>query len=562
MGLAGATEKYRLGERIGGGGMAEVFEATLIGVAGFERPVAIKRMLPALSNDPTFGAMFVNEARIASLLHHANIVTVLDFDRDAEGRFFLVMELIRGMDLRQLADSGQLPVEVSVHIACEMLRGLDYAHELEHEGKRLGIVHRDISPHNVMISWDGQVKLVDFGIAKAVAATGVSRSGTLKGKLAYMSPEQAGAVELDGRSDVFAVGIVLHELIAGERLFRGSTEPEVLARVLTQPIPRPGERRAGVPPSVDSAVMGMLERDRDRRFASAHHALEVLLSTASARGGLDLERLLAERFPDRARKRRPATVGSGGAGAGASPALATPTDPTAVPDTPSGSPPPPVVAVAAPPPAAVGSELTLPARPASIKTLTAPRADEASTPIAAHAAEMVPAARRSAPPWRAGLLVALTAAAATVGALLLYNTRGAEGERVASDPSLPAPGDAGTTAPPVEPRDAPVRPAPIAADAAPPIPPPSGEKAPPSRREKDKDRDREKDRTPGLLEVRVAPWAEVSVDGKGYGQTPADIKLSPGPHRVSLKNREAGKAESVPVTIHSGRTTPLHRDWD
>ncbi|HEU5055155.1 MAG TPA: serine/threonine-protein kinase, partial [Kofleriaceae bacterium] len=288
MGLAGATEKYRLGERIGGGGMAEVFEATLVGVAGFERPVAVKRMLPALSNDATFGAMFVNEARIASLLHHANIVTVLDFDRDGEGRFFLVMELIRGLDLRQLVDSGLLPIEVSVHIACEILRGLDYAHELEHEGKRLGIVHRDISPHNVMISWDGQVKLVDFGIAKAVAATGVSRSGTLKGKLAYMSPEQAGALELDGRSDVFAVGVVLHELLTGERLFRGSTEPEVLARVLTQPIPRPGELRPGVPPAIDDAVMAMLERDRERRFAGAHPALEALLATASARGGLEL----------------------------------------------------------------------------------------------------------------------------------------------------------------------------------------------------------------------------------------------------------------------------------
>jgi serine/threonine protein kinase len=528
MGGSAATEKYRLGDRIGGGGMAEVFEATLVGVAGFERPVAVKRMLPSLSSDPTFGDMFINEARIASLLHHANIVTVLDFDRDAEGRFFLVMELIRGMDLRQLSDSGLLPIDVAVHIACEMLRGLDYAHELEHDGKRLGIVHRDISPHNVMISWDGQVKLVDFGIAKAVAATGVSRSGTLKGKLAYMSPEQAGAVELDGRSDVFAVGIVLHELIAGERLFRGSTEPEVLARVLTQPIPRPGEKRAGVPPAIDDAVMGMLERDRDRRLASAHHALEVLLATASARGGLELERLLSDRFPDRARKRRPASAASGASGQ----PIATPTDPTAVPDTPSGSPPPP-----APPPQSAAGDETLPARPASLKTLTAP-------PVAA-----ISPPREQVRPWRAGLLVALLAAAATAGALLLYNTRGAEGERAANEPSLSMPADAAARmiAPPP------------AADAAPPAAPPD---AAPLPQKSAPASHKEKEREPGLLEVRVEPWAEVSVDGKKYVPTPADIKLSPGTHRVSLRNKEAGKSENVPVTIRSGRTTPIHRDWN
>jgi len=532
MGVSGATEKYRLGDRIGGGGMAEVFEATLLGVAGFERPVAVKRMLPSLSSDATFGDMFINEARIASLLHHANIVTVLDFDRDLEGRFFLVMELIRGMDLRQLADSGVLPIDVAVHISGEMLRGLDYAHELEHDGRRLGIVHRDISPHNVMISWDGQVKLVDFGIAKAVAATGVSRSGTLKGKLAYMSPEQAGALELDGRSDVFAVGVVLHELITGERLFRGSTEPEVLARVLTQPIPRPGEKRAGVPPLLDDAVMRMLERDRDRRFASAHDALEALLATASARGGLELERLLADRFPDRARRRRPATAASGSGGA----PIATPTDPTSVPDTPSGSPPPP-----APPPGAAGDR-TLPARPGSLKTLTAPpqspRAGAPSPP------------RAPVRPWRAGLLVALLAAAATAGALLIYNARGATEERAANEPSLAAPADA-APASAARAADASPPPAPPA-DAAPPLHP---EKAAPVAH-------KEKDREPGLLEVRVEPWAEVSVDGKKYVPTPADIKLSPGTHRVSLRNREAGKNENVPVTIRSGRTTPIHRDWN
>src|SRR5262249_14332448 len=153
---------------IGGGGMAEVFEATAHGAEGFARPVAIKRMLPALSLDPAFGQMFVNEARIASLLHHENIVSVLDFDRAPANRLFIVMELVRGVDLRKLAASGPLPWSVIVFILAEVLNGLGYAHELESGGRPLRIVHRDVSPHNVMVSWDGAIKVVDFGIAKAL----------------------------------------------------------------------------------------------------------------------------------------------------------------------------------------------------------------------------------------------------------------------------------------------------------------------------------------------------------------------------------------------------------
>ena len=298
--------RYQLSGRIGGGGMAEVFEATLVGAEGFARPVAVKRIQPSLSSDATFGQMFVNEARIASLLHHPNIAAVLDFDRDEDGRYFLVMELIRGVDLRQLMDTGLVPPRIAVHIAAEILRGLDYAHELEHAGRRLGIVHRDISPHNVMVSWDGAIKVVDFGIAKAMAETGVSRGGAVKGKVAYMSPEQANAFELDGRTDVFAVGVVLHEMLVGDRLFRGSTEPEILARLLTQPIPHPAELAPHTPLDLDVVVMRMLERDRDARYPTAHAAREALLGTSaiSPRAGLELEEVLVARFPAQTRRRR------------------------------------------------------------------------------------------------------------------------------------------------------------------------------------------------------------------------------------------------------------------
>ncbi len=285
--------------------MAEVFEGTVLGAQGFARPVAIKRMLPLLSADPAFGKMFINEARLAALLHHPNIVAIHDFDRDESGSYFLVMELVQGVDLRRLLTSGRLPHSVSATIVAEVLRGLGHAHEMERDGRRLGLVHRDVSPHNVMVSWEGAVKLVDFGIAKAVAATGASQSGSLKGKMGYMSPEQAHGLELDGRSDLFAVGVMLHEMLTGVRLFAGATEPEVLARLLTQPIPRPAELDPVVPSDLDALAMGLLERDRERRFPSALAALESLLAGTSvtARGSLELQELLAERFPHAPRRR-------------------------------------------------------------------------------------------------------------------------------------------------------------------------------------------------------------------------------------------------------------------
>ena len=238
----GPGGKYEIGARLGGGGMAEVFRASVRGAAGFSRPVAIKRIHPEVSSDERFADMFVNEAKLTSLLHHPNVVSVLDFDRDDEGRLFLVMEMVEGVDLRQLQRSGPIPRAVAVHVVAEALRGLGYAHELTDGGRPLGIVHRDVSPHNVLLSWDGAVKVSDFGIAKAFAATGVTESGLIKGKLSYMSPEQAHALRLDARSDLFAAGVILHELLTGRPLFGGGAAADVFARLLVRPIPSPRER--------------------------------------------------------------------------------------------------------------------------------------------------------------------------------------------------------------------------------------------------------------------------------------------------------------------------------
>ncbi|MGE0398343.1 MAG: serine/threonine protein kinase [Kofleriaceae bacterium] len=300
--------RYELERRLGGGGMAEVFLARLVGKDGFSRQVAIKRVLAHLATDESFAKMFVAEAQMCARLQHPNIVSVLDFDRDEEGRPFLVIELVDGPSLAELADAGALPVGAAVHVATELLRGLAYAHDLPSgEGDVRGIVHRDISPHNVLLSWEGAVKLSDFGIAKARAASGVTASELLKGKPAYMSPEQANGEALDGRSDLFSVGIVLWELLVGRTLFSGHTTQETLARVLFAPVPSPRSIRTEIPEDVDAVVMKLLAREKSDRYADANDAVAALVACKDfPRDGREkLVALLADRFaanaPQRAR---------------------------------------------------------------------------------------------------------------------------------------------------------------------------------------------------------------------------------------------------------------------
>ncbi|MCB9559800.1 MAG: serine/threonine protein kinase [Kofleriaceae bacterium] len=310
--MSQGTGKYRYQRRLGGGGMAEVFLGTTVGAEGFSRPVAIKRVLPSFSGDPQFAQMFVNEARLSAMLRHPNIVQVLDFDRDGEGRLFLVMELIEGKDLDDLAAAGPVPVPVVVHLISEVLRGLAHAHEMTTpDGRPLGIVHRDVSPHNVLLSWDGGVKVSDFGIAKAMLASGAGRSGSIKGKPMYMAPEQVLAPDsLDHRADIFATGVMCYELLTGRRLYQGHTNEEILTDVIQvargwRPLVAPSVLRPELPWDVAQATLMMLAPDRNHRFASARDAFEALLRTtsASARGGELLEELLAARFPAEAPRR-------------------------------------------------------------------------------------------------------------------------------------------------------------------------------------------------------------------------------------------------------------------
>jgi serine/threonine-protein kinase len=293
-----APSRYQLGQRLGEGGMAEVFRGTMSGAEGFARDVAIKRVLPGFSTLPQFASMFVQEARIASQLVHPNVVQVLDFDRDPDGRLFLVMELVEGRSLDALADSGLLPAPVIIFVISEVLRGLGFAHELPNpkQGMR-GIVHRDVSPHNVLLSWEGAVKVSDFGIAKAREASAATASTMIKGKAGYMSPEQANGEELDGRSDLFAVGIMLWELLTGRPLFVGTTQ-EAIAQVFFRPIPLPSTVHP-VAPDLEAVAMRLLERDKNARYRTAEAVVaDLARCRGAARDGRgELVRLLAERFP-------------------------------------------------------------------------------------------------------------------------------------------------------------------------------------------------------------------------------------------------------------------------
>lgn len=523
--------KYRLGPQIGGGGMAEVYRGAIMGAEGFTRSVAIKRIHASFSSDPRFAAMFVNEARIASLLQHANICSVLDFDRDDDQRFYLVMELVEGVDLHALTHDGPLPVEIAVHIAAEVLAGLDHAHELVSDGKKLEIVHRDVSPHNIMLSWTGGVKLVDFGIAKAVAATNASQSGALKGKVSYMSPEQAQGQAVDGRSDVFALGIVLHEMLAGRRLFSGQSEPEVLARVVGQPIPRPGELSPAVGEDLDAIVMAMLERDLTRRLSSARAAQEALLTcrASTARGALDLRELLARRFPDRAIAR--------------------------------GREKP--LAMAETLPAAM--ETTLPERPHPPKPeAAAPLAKTWTVPASEPALEQTkpePAPAEKSPPTGMILGVAALASIGVIAGGFLY-LRDPDAPRSGSEADeVAAPGGQAPRAVVVI-DAAPVAEAlpPTVIDAAPveALPSAGRRKGAPSKISASRSEDTT---ATGTVRIIVKPWAEIRVDGASRGMSPRTLRLSPGKHEIVLSNPPRGKRETVSVTIESHEEEDLVRDW-
>ncbi len=353
-----AFGRYLLLERLAIGGMAEVFRAKITSSHGFEKILVIKRILPHLAADPSFVSMFIDEAKLTAQLTHPKIVQVLDFGA-VNGQFFTALEYIDGFDalglLRTAAQKRvQLPRSLAVFIISEVLEALDYAHNArDMEGKPMQIVHRDISPSNLFMSKRGDVKLGDFGIAHAQRRESKTQAGTLKGKYGYMSPEQVVGKPIDARSDLFAIGVVLAELLTGRRLFTAAADLDVLLKVRDVKLDRLDKYGADLPPRLDKIVRRALRKDPDERFQSAadlrEELADYLFSTGQRMGPSDLRafagtlfdaspeaaaRLLqAARKVDSERALQPEVAMAAGATSGGR--VATASIPEAIPDTPT-----------------------------------------------------------------------------------------------------------------------------------------------------------------------------------------------------------------------------------
>lgn len=276
-----AEQRYRVIDRLESGGMAEVFRGEAVSVQGFKKMVAIKRVLPHLVQNKNFIAMFLDEARLGARLNHANIVSVFDIGA-ADNTYFIVMEYIDGANLKALVEALrrkniQFPLKDAIYICMEACRGLSYAHELtDDDGRSLGLVHRDISPPNIMISRRGEVKVTDFGLAKATTQLEKTDPGIVKGKFGYLSPEAAFGRPVDARADVFAVGIVLWELLAGRRLFQGETDYETVKLVQQAVIPSLQDSRPDLDPQFEEIVKRALALDLNTRYQTAGELADAL----------------------------------------------------------------------------------------------------------------------------------------------------------------------------------------------------------------------------------------------------------------------------------------------
>jgi eukaryotic-like serine/threonine-protein kinase len=310
--------KYVLGERLGVGGMAEVFLATYSPEGGFERKVAIKRMLPDVADEPDSVTLFRREAELGAMLAHPNLVQVLDFGAD-EGSFFMTLEYVDGVPLSRLrhvalAESSPLPFPALVVLATALAEALDYLHtRTSADGAWLDLVHRDVNPPNILISSIGEVKLGDLGIARGAWSAPRTQTGMMRGKLAYSPPEQILGQPLDGRVDLYALGVTLHEAITSHRLFAGRDAAELTQAALTEPIERPSALRSDLPAELEQVVMQLLERDRERRLPNARALLDLLRALPTELRDVNLGRAqLAERVGHaRALPRQP--EGEGGA---------------------------------------------------------------------------------------------------------------------------------------------------------------------------------------------------------------------------------------------------------
>ncbi len=288
--------KYTLVAKLAAGGMGEIFLAKVKGVGGFEKLVVLKRLLDHMAEDANFVAMFLDEARIAARLSHPNVCSVHELGQE-DGQYFIAMEYLEGLPVSKIVRKPEAPIDIRlaatlVHDACE---GLHHAHELkDRDGELVGVVHRDVSPSNLFVTAAGVLKVLDFGIAKAQNSLAHTSTGTIKGKYAYMSPEQLQGEPLDRRSDIFSLGIVLHEALTGRRLFDRLTEFLIFDAIVKEPIPRVCDSRADVPPPLEQVVDRALSRDPAGRFATARELGRAIAAAIAPLGGPMINTEVAE----------------------------------------------------------------------------------------------------------------------------------------------------------------------------------------------------------------------------------------------------------------------------
>jgi len=578
---------YQVLAKLATGGMAEIYLARRVQGAADEggELVVLKRILAHLARDEQFVSMFCDEARLAARLNHPNVCHVEQLG--SVGRdYFIVMEYLHGVALSQLLQRwfehrAALDLPLAAGILCQACEGLHYAHELrDHDGTPLGVVHRDVSPGNIFLTAGGLAKVLDFGVAKAAGAMSRTRTGTIKGKSSYMSPEQIMGHPVDRRSDVFALGVMLWEMLAMSRLFRRDTEFLTFKAITEEPVPDIGERRPDLPPAVRAVVMRALMRERGDRFPTARAFGEALAAALRPMGGplpaTELSALIRDEFSaDLSAKRR---LYSGA---------------TDRPDERGGT----RVRVrslveteTARPPAgdahAFGREFSLDLD-AEISSLIAfSRAEEGSTTPTPSALAvgsdrypaLAPNATPAAPPRRrTGVRVALgsVALAACAAAAIGFGLEaGSTSERapgraqhpraaVAVAPAVPPPAPVASPAPVAEPAPADEAPAPVASDDEPGPPTPSRSRARARTDRRDRDRNRADaagadprpgdDSEPGFFSIDAAPYATIYVDGRELGVTPIfRARLSPGRHAVKVVS-STGATRALTVHIKAGR---------
>ena len=310
--MSDSQQRYRVVEKLESGGMAEVFRAESEGLQGFKKQVAIKRVLPHLSEKKKFISMFLDEARLSAHLSHSNCVQVFDIGV-GDNAYFIVMEFVDGANLKTIAESirkqgNDFPVAYAVFIAHEICKGLSYAHELrDPQGVDLHIVHRDMSPPNVLITKFGEIKIVDFGLAKANSQLERSEPGIIKGKFSYLSPEAALGQDVDARTDIFAVGIILWELLAGQRLFLGETDFQTVKKVQQAVIPPASQHNKHVRPELEKILAKTLARDPNHRYQTARdlgkELSKYLYTLGQAVSTFDIEHLVKGAMKERQRIR-------------------------------------------------------------------------------------------------------------------------------------------------------------------------------------------------------------------------------------------------------------------